>query len=164
MSLVARFPRGADRQCAYVFWSSLRKPSVWCPSCRNDISKSYALTGLVPTVYPAHIGALENGSVMETKSADRRRRPRTELSQVVRIRPLDSTLPLDSCKTFNVSQHGMYLSTTASHYCPGMNVYVTSDFQPSNAVAGVVVRVDDLEDGRWGVAIQIYSPSSFSVQ
>jgi hypothetical protein len=101
---------------------------------------------------------------METKSADRRRQPRNELSQVVRIRPLDPTLPLDSCQTFNVSQYGMYLSTSASHYCPGMNVYVTSDFQPNNAMAGVVVRVDDLEDGRRGVAIQIYSPASFSVQ
>ncbi len=86
------------------------------------------------------------------------------MSQAVRIRPLDPALPRDSCTTFDVSQYGMYLFTTASHYFPGMNVYVTSDFQPDNAMAGVVVRVDELENKSWGVAIQTYSPTAFNIQ
>jgi hypothetical protein len=102
---------------------------------------------------------------MPTESLERRRQPRINLSQVVRIRPVDSRLPPDSCTTFNVSQDGLYLATSAGHYAPGANVYVTSDFQPGSpmnyAMAGVVVRVEKLEEnGKWGVAIHIFSPSS----
>jgi hypothetical protein len=63
---------------------------------------------------------------MPTESTERRRQPRTNLSQVVRIRRFD-----------------------------GINVYVTSDFRPNSsinyAMAGVVVRVEKLEDenGVW---------------
>jgi hypothetical protein len=49
-----------------------------------------------------------------------------------------------------------------------MRVYVTSDFQPGSplnrAVAGVVVRVDKLEDDKWGVAIHIVPASASIVQ
>jgi hypothetical protein len=105
---------------------------------------------------------------MPTESTERRRQPRTNLVQIVRIRRLDSRLPPDSCTTLNVSQDGLYIATLASHYAPGMNVYVTSDFRPDNpmnyAMAGVVVRVEKLEDDKWGVAIHIFSPSSSTVQ
>jgi PilZ domain-containing protein len=105
---------------------------------------------------------------MPTEPTERRRQPRTNLSQVVIIRPLDSRLPPDSCTTINVSQDGLYLVTLAGHYAPGVNVYVTSDFRsdsPLNyAMAGVVVRVDKLENDKWGVAIHIFSPSSSTVQ
>jgi PilZ domain len=105
---------------------------------------------------------------MRIETTERRRQPRTNLSQVVLIRPLDSRLPPDSCTTFNVSQDGLYLATLAGHYAPGMNVYVTSDFRPDSqtnyAMAGVVVRVEKLEENKWGVAIHIFSPSSSTVQ
>jgi hypothetical protein len=105
---------------------------------------------------------------MPTESTERRRQPRTDLSQVVFIRPFDSRLPPDSCTTFNVSQDGLYLATLADHYVPGMNVYVTSDFQHGSlahfANAGIVVRVDKLEDNKWGVAIHIFSSPSLTVQ
>jgi hypothetical protein len=99
---------------------------------------------------------------------ERRRQPRTNLSQVVFIRPLDSRLPPDFCTTFNVSRDGVYLATSAGHYAPGVNIYLTSDFQPGSpmtyAMAGVVVRVEKLEDDKWGVAIHIFSSSSSTVQ
>src|ERR1700722_4485761 len=105
---------------------------------------------------------------MPTETTERRRQPRTRLSQVVFIRPLDSRLAPDSCTTLNVSQDGIYLATTAGYYAPGMNVYVTSDFRPGSpldyAMAGVVARVDVLENDKWGVAIHIFSPSSSTVQ
>jgi hypothetical protein len=45
-----------------------------------------------------------------------------------------------------------------------MNVYVSNDFQSDNpmdhAVAGVVVRVEKLNDSKWGVAIRTFSPIS----
>jgi hypothetical protein len=101
---------------------------------------------------------------MPPESAERRRQPRIAVSQVVRIRLLESRLPPDTCTTFNVSQDGVYLSTLAGHYALGANVYITSDFQPggptSYAMAGVVVRVEKLKSDKWGVAIHILSPSS----
>jgi hypothetical protein len=96
---------------------------------------------------------------MTAEFKERRRQPRVELSQVVRIRPFDPSLPPEYCTTFDVSQNGLYFSTPAGHYTLGMNVYVTTDFQPgspmNHAVAGVVVRIDKQTGGKWGVAIHI---------
>jgi hypothetical protein len=104
---------------------------------------------------------------MPTESTERRRQPRTNLSEVAFIRPFDSRLRPDSCTTFNVSQDGLYLATLADHYAPGVKVYVTSDFHPGSlvhfATAGIVVRIEKLEDGKWGVAIHIFSASSSTV-
>jgi hypothetical protein len=115
-----------------------------------------------------HGPASDNYSDMPTVSTERRRQPRTNLSQVVFIRPIDSRLRPDICTTFNVSQDGVYLSTSSSHYLPGVRVYLTSDFQPGSpmtyAMAGVVVRVQELEDDKWGVAIHIFSSSLSTVQ
>jgi len=104
---------------------------------------------------------------MPTESTERRRQPRTNLSEVIFIRTSDSRLPPDSCTTVNISQDGLYLATLADHYAPGVKVYVTSDFQsgsPMNyATAGVVVRVERLKDDKWGVAINLFSPSASTV-
>jgi DNA-binding NarL/FixJ family response regulator len=106
--------------------------------------------------------ACSNDSMMPTESTERRRQPRINLSQDVRIRPFDSSLLPEDCTTFNVSQDGLYFVSSEGHYAPGVNVYVTSDFQPDNpmnhAVAGVVVRVEKQKDDKWGVAINIFSP------
>jgi hypothetical protein len=105
---------------------------------------------------------------MPTESAERRRQPRTNLSQVIFMRPFYSRLSPDSCTTLNFSRHGLYLATLSDHYVPGVNVYVTSEFQPGSqvhfATAGIVVRVEKLEDDKWGVAIHIFSPSPSTVQ
>ena len=105
-----------------------------------------------------------SASAMPTESTERRRQPRTNLSEVVFIRPFDSRLPPDSCTSLNVSQDGLYLATLADHYAPGENVCVTSDFRPGTPMnfvsAGIVVRVEKLEDDKWGVAIHIFSPPS----
>jgi hypothetical protein len=105
---------------------------------------------------------------MLNETKERRRQPRTNLSQVVFIRPFDSRLPPDFCTTFNVSQEGVYLATSAGRYVPGMNVYLTSDFSPGSpityAMAGIVIRVEKLEAAKWGVAIHIFSSSSSTVQ
>jgi hypothetical protein len=100
---------------------------------------------------------------MPIETTERRRHPRTNLRQVVFIRPFNSRLPPDSCNTFNVSQNGLYLATLADHYVPGLNIYVTSDFQPGSLIhfapAGIVVRVEKLEDDIMGVAIHLFSQS-----
>ena len=106
--------------------------------------------------------AFANDSTMPTESTERRREPRTKLSQVVRIRPFDSNLLPEDCTTLNVSHDGLYFATSKGHYARGVYVYVMSDFQLDDpmdqAVAGVVVRVETLEDDIWGVAIHTFSP------
>jgi hypothetical protein len=71
-------------------------------------------------------------------------------------------LPADSCTTFNISEDGLYLTTSANRYAPGVNIYVTSDFRPGSlmhfATAGKVVRIDKLEDDKWGVAMHVFFP------
>jgi hypothetical protein len=101
---------------------------------------------------------------LPTDPTERRLQPRTNLSQVVRIRRFDPSWPPEYYTTSNVSQDGLYFSTSEGHYTLGINVYVTSDFRPNSsinyAMAGVVVRVDKLENDKWGVAIHIFSPTS----
>lgn len=96
---------------------------------------------------------------MSGENNEQRRSQRTALQQVVRIRPFNPELPPEYCTTVNLSPDGLYFTTTAGHYAIGTNVYVTGDFQPGSpihrALAGAVVRVDRLEDNRFGIAIQI---------
>src|ERR1700730_4134096 len=96
---------------------------------------------------------------MQGKFKERRHAPRTDLKQVVRIRPVDPQFPPEYCTTFNISEAGLYFATSVRDYPPGTNVYVTSDFQPGSpmnrSVAGSVVRVEELENGQFGIAIQI---------
>jgi hypothetical protein len=98
---------------------------------------------------------------MTDKTEERRRSTRTDLRQVVRIRPFDPQLLPEYCTTLNLSPDGLYFTTAAAHYAVGTNVYVTGDFQPGSpihkAVAGVIVRVDKLPEDRFGIAIQILS-------
>jgi hypothetical protein len=103
-------------------------------------------------------------ATLPDKTPERRRQSRTDCSQVVRVRPIDSRLSPDSGTTLNVSERGLYLSTVADHYAPGANVYLTSDFQSGNqidyATEGIVVRVEKLKNQKWGVAIQIKAAKS----
>jgi hypothetical protein len=96
---------------------------------------------------------------MTGQGHERRSAPRIDLQQVVRIRPFDPELPPEYCTTVNISQDGLFFTTTAGYYAVGTNVYVTGDFQPGSpihqALAGAVVRVEKLEDDRFGIAIQI---------
>ena len=99
---------------------------------------------------------------MERKSKERRSAPRTQLSGLVRIRPSDPRFPAEIGTTSNMSPTGLYFLTSAGHYLPGMEVYVTRDFQPDvprNAEEpGAIVRVDRLDSGQCGVAIHVFSP------
>lgn len=101
---------------------------------------------------------------MSIETQERRRYPRINLSQVVRIRPFDPSLPPEYCTTFNASQDGLYFASQANHYMLGMSVYVTTDFQPDSPLnttfVGAVVRIDKLEADGWGIAIHVPSASS----
>ena len=101
---------------------------------------------------------------MPTELQERRRNPRIDLSQTVRIRPFDPSLAPEYCTTLNVSQDGLYFHGKAVHYVVGMGVYLTTDFRldsPLNSTfVGVVVRIDILDSDRRGIAIHVISASS----
>lgn len=101
---------------------------------------------------------------MSSDPQERRRYPRIDLSQAIRIRPFDPSLPPEYCTTSNASRDGLYFPTQAVHYVLGMSVYVTTDFQPDSPLnitfVGVVVRIDNLESDKWGIAIHVLAPSS----
>ena len=99
---------------------------------------------------------------MEGEFKELRHAIRVQQRQLVRIRPFDPQFPPEYCTTFNLSEEGLYFATSAGHYVPGMNIYVTSDFQPGKpdesfgvghggSRGGVGERSD-------GVAIRIFSP------
>ena len=93
---------------------------------------------------------------------ERRRALRENVSEPVLICPCDSEYPEEVCTTLNVSRNGLYFATTAEHYFPGMNVIVTLNFRPDDPTQpeyiGDVVRLERLEDRKWGVAIRILMP------
>jgi hypothetical protein len=96
---------------------------------------------------------------MQTGVNESRLTPRENLSEPVRVRPCDSQYPEEICTSTNVSRTGLYLVTSSEHYFIGMNVIVSLNFGPDDPMhrdqIGDVVRVDKLEDGKWGVAIRI---------
>jgi hypothetical protein len=96
---------------------------------------------------------------MQTAVKESRLTPRENLSEPILVRPCDSQYPEEICTSVNVSRSGLYLVTSTEHYFVGMNVIVTLNFGPDDPMhreqIGDVVRVDGLEDGKWGVAIRI---------
>src|SRR5579862_1962991 len=96
---------------------------------------------------------------MRTDFKDRRLSPRSDVSEVVRIRPIDPLQVEKICNTANQSQTGLYFLTNTGSYVPGMEVSLTRDFLPdgptNHEVRAAVVRVQSLGGGHIGVAIQI---------
>jgi len=98
-----------------------------------------------------------------TEFIERRLSPRTGLSLITRIRPVDLALLAEYCTSVNVSHAGVYFKTSSPHYLLGMEVYVTSDFDVtsdfvvdgpnSEEIMAIVVRIDKLEGSGFGVAI-----------
>ena len=85
--------------------------------------------------------------------------PRETLSEPVMVRPCDPLYPEEICTTANVSRSGLYFVTPTNHYYVGMNVLVTLNFGPDDPIhheqIGDVVRIDDLDEDKRGVAIRI---------
>ncbi|MGA7792173.1 MAG: PilZ domain-containing protein [Candidatus Acidiferrales bacterium] len=81
------------------------------------------------------------------------------MSEPVLVRPCDTVYPEEICTTANVSRSGLYFVTSAKHYVVGMNVLVTLNFGPDDPKhreqIGDVVRVEELDEDKRGVAIRI---------
>ena len=101
---------------------------------------------------------------MQITMNERRQAQREDRSEPVLICPCDPECPEEVCRTLNVSRNGLYFTTRTGHYFPGMNVIVTPNFRPDDPMQqeymGDVVRLERLEDGKWGVAIRILMHSN----
>jgi PilZ domain-containing protein len=99
---------------------------------------------------------------MQNAVTERRRAQRENISEPVLICPCDPEYPEEVCTTLNVSRTGLYFATATGHYFPGMNVIVTLNYRSDDPMQpeyiGDVVRLERLEEHKWGVAIRILMP------
>ena len=88
---------------------------------------------------------------------EQRRSRRITIGQPVKVRPSDPQEERfeDISKTVNASRKALYFITGRDSYYIGMRLYVTL---PYSEYLGQVVRIEQLEDGRRGVAVQLLSP------
>lgn len=95
---------------------------------------------------------------------ERRRRARLKLPQVVRVRPSDAHLQFDEIlPTMNTTRDSVYFASKNGSYTKGMRVFITFPYSDApgslnRESLGEVLRVDDLGQGRRGIAIQILMP------
>lgn len=92
---------------------------------------------------------------------DRRRKRRARMVQPVRVRPSE---PIsndfdDVLGTINVCRDGIYFPTTRDTYKKGMRLFVTFPFRGHSEMnpeyIGQVVRIDQLPDGKLGIAVHL---------
>ncbi len=91
---------------------------------------------------------------------EKRRKPRAKISKPVRARPVDPSRAQEVQPTLNASRDGLYFTTSAAHYYAGMHSRITFPYVSPVDNRNLeqlpdVVRVDRLEDGRFGIAVRI---------
>jgi hypothetical protein len=100
---------------------------------------------------------------MQNATTERRQARRENVSESVLICPCEPEYSEEACTTLNISENGLYFATTRNHYFPGMNVIVTLNSRSANPIPqqyiGDVIRLERLEESRWGVAIRILMPN-----
>lgn len=96
---------------------------------------------------------------MQNTTEDRRRAPRVQISQSIRISPADPRFQAEVATTLNVSRYGLYFVTSKPYYFAGMDVHLIRNFRPGDPMnrqeQADVVRVERSENGTFGVAIRI---------
>ena len=100
-----------------------------------------------------------------TSKTERRRRARLKLPQTVRVRPSDASRhDFDEVHlTQNTSRNSAYFISKNSSYSEGMRVFITFPYSDSPGAInlesiGRVVRIEELGEGRRGIAIEILMP------
>jgi hypothetical protein len=106
---------------------------------------------------------------LEKRVTDNRVSRRAKIARPVRVRPSEprddhfEDIPI----SVNASKTGIYFTTRLHSYYPGMRVFVTfpysSPHDPMNAeYVAQVVRVEKLENGKTGVAVNLKMSMNFS--
>jgi hypothetical protein len=93
-------------------------------------------------------------------AGERRSRRRARIYLPVYVRPTEGRYESfdDVRTTLNASSDSVYFTSWQQGYCPGMRVMVTFPFSPVPSALNVdyigqVVRIDQLSDGRLGIAV-----------
>jgi hypothetical protein len=96
---------------------------------------------------------------------ERRRKVRLKLPQTVRVRPSDAhRLDFDEIlPTTNTSRDSAYFVSKNQAYVEGMRVFITCPYSDgpgsiNRESLGKVVRIDELGQGRRGIAVEILMP------
>ena len=90
---------------------------------------------------------------------------RSRIAQAIRVRP---SLPIhndfdDVARTLNASRSGIYFAARRGEYHKDMRLFVTYPFSTTpgslnQEFVGRVVRIDELADGRRGIAVELLTP------
>jgi CheY-like chemotaxis protein len=107
-------------------------------------------------------GADQNSAADREKQAERRRRRRALISAPVRVRGMygGSNIPDEISTTVDVSRNGFLFISARANFSQGMTVAVTFPYSNSPMPLqaeqpGRVVRVSELSDGRFAVAVAL---------
>jgi hypothetical protein len=102
----------------------------------------------------------------EKRASDRRRTRRVRMKQGLRVRPASTKDGAfeEIGETTNVSQDGVYFVTQRGGYRVGMGLLVMVPYHSPNSpqnyeYLGQVARIDELENGQKGVAVNFLSSS-----
>lgn len=108
---------------------------------------------------PPDTARIERALIGPSLREERRESPRTNVFKPVRLQPLDPKYEEEVRATLNVSRDGLYFRSWAEHYQIGMRLRVTFPYASvdlcNSEYLGEVLRVDELEDGSWGIALRI---------
>lgn len=117
----------------------------------------------------AHEGVARAGmwfheSMQARGTQERRRSRRLKIGQPLKVFPTDprGDAHADISKTRNVSREGFYFLTQQNVYQEGMRLFVTLPYHApgdrrNHEYLGQVIRVEPVEGGQWGVAVQLLS-------
>ena len=105
----------------------------------------------------------------EVQFEQRRRSRRAKIAKPLRVRPSEprdehfEDLPI----SVNASKEGIYFHTRRNNYYKGMRVFVTFPFasphDPMNCeYVAEVVRVENLANGRFGIALHLKMSMNYS--
>jgi hypothetical protein len=101
----------------------------------------------------------ETAFIAPTGEQEHRASRRVKLSRPLLVRPSDPKYKEEVQVTLNTSRDGLYFRTQAKHYHVGMRVSVILGYIPNDRCnstsLGKVVRIDQLEDGSFGIAVHI---------
>ena len=93
---------------------------------------------------------------------EKRNKGRLRLGRLIRVRPSvpGSRAVEEMLETLNVSRDGLYFGTTRNFYHRGMGLFVTYPYSSAPGAINrdywaTVVRVDQLPDGLYGVAVKL---------
>lgn len=98
-------------------------------------------------------------------SEERRRKGRLKLPRVVRVRPSEPTITDfdEILPTQNAASDSVYFVSKNRKYKEGLRVFITFPYSDSpgsinREFLGRVVRIEELDHGRRGIAIQMLMP------